>query len=504
MTSHAEAPKKPTNAHIGVDRVESNVKPIKASLKGSKTPRIATRQYKNPTKGDEIVEFAASLGLELMDWQQYLAGEMFRLSDDGVTWQHTTSTFICARQQGKTTFMAAAILTGLFKWNLRLQIGTAHRLTTSFETFRQLVGIIEDNEHLLEQVKKIRWRHGSEEIELKNGCRYMVRAGASAARGIAAPDIVWIDEARELKDMDTWASLRYTTMSNPNPMIVVLSNAGDQHSVVLNQLRDRGIKAIAGAKDNIGYWEWSSDYDKIDDSKEFWKGVAYANPSLGKTVRVENIREAMNDQPEVFKTEVLCQWVTNLASAIPPEKWLACGEDDLKLNEDESTWFGIDLSPDRKFASLVAAQKMSDDRFFVKLLHTWHNPTSVDDLAIANDIAPYLRKYPCEIVAYSKRTASAVAARLIPAGVPIQDIDGNLYSQACDEFLGAVTSKRLRHANQEDFTLGVNSAAKLVIGDGGWVIGRRASGANVTSAVAAALCTHYATRPITDMDIMVI
>ena len=117
----------------------------------------------------------------------------------------------------------------------------------------------------------------------------MVRAGASAARGIAAPDIVWIDEARELKDMDTWASLRYTTMSNPNPMIVVLSNAGDQHSVVLNQLRDRGIAAIAGAKDNIGYWEWSSDYDKIDDSKEFWKGVAYANPSLGKTVRVENI-----------------------------------------------------------------------------------------------------------------------------------------------------------------------------------------------------------------------
>ena len=503
MTRHAEAPKKATNAHIGVDRVESNVKPISSALKGSKTPRIATKSFKSPSKGQEIVEFAASLGLQLMDWQEYLADEMFRLNDDD-TWRHGTSVFICARQQGKTTFMAAAILTGLFKWNLKLQIGTAHRLTTSFETFRQLVGIIEDNQALLDQVKKIRWRHGSEEIELKNGCRYMVRAGQSSARGIAAPDIVWIDEARELKDMDTWASLRYTTMSNPNPMIVVLSNAGDQHSVVLNHLRNRGLEAIAGKSDSIGYWEWSSEYDKIDDSKEFWKGVAQSNPSLGKTVRIENIREAMNDSPEVFKTEVLCQWVSNLSAAIPPEKWLACGEDDLKLHEDESTWFGIDLSPDRKFASLVAAQKMSDDRFFVKLLHTWHNPTSVDDLAIANDIAPYIRKYPCEIVAYSKRTASAVAARLIPAGIPIQDIDGNLYSQACDEFLGAVTSKRLRHANQEDFTQSVNSAAKLIIGDGGWVIGRRASNANVTAAVAASLATHYATRPNTEMDIMVI
>ena len=503
MTSHAEAPKKPRNAHIGVDRVESNVKPISSALKGARTPRIATKSYKTPTKGDEVVEFAASLGLELMDWQKYLAGEMFRCRVDG-TWQHGTSTFICARQQGKTTFMAAGILTGLFKWNLKLQIGTAHRLTTSFETFRQLVGIIEDNQELLDQVKKIRWRHGSEEIELKNGCRYMVRAGQSSARGIAAPDIVWIDEARELKDMDTWASLRYTTMSNQNPMIVVLSNAGDQHSVVLNQLRDRGLKAIAGANDSIGYWEWSSEYDKIDDSKEFWKGVAQANPSLGKTVRIENIKEAMNDQPEVFRTEILCQWVSNLSAAIPSEKWLACGEDDLELQLDEPTWLGIDLSPDRKFASLCAAQRLSDDRFFVKLLHTWHNPVSLDDLAIANDIAPYLRKYDCEIVAYSKRTASAVASRMITAGVPIQDIDGNLYSQACDEFLGAVTSKRLRHANQEDFTQSVNSAAKLIIGDGGWVIGRRASNANVTSAVAAALATHYATRPIIDMDIMVI
>ena len=107
-------------------------------------------------------------------------------------------------------------------------------------------------------------------------------------------------------------------------------------------------------------------------------------------------------------------------------------------------------------------------------------------------------------MAYSKRTASAVAARLVPAGIPIQDIDGNSYSQACDELLGAVTSKRLRHANQEEFTQGVNSAARLVIGDGGWVIGRRASGVNVTSAVAAALATHFATRPNHGLEILVV
>ncbi len=47
------------------------------------------------------------------------------------------------------------------------------------------------------------------------------------------------------------------------------------------------------------------------------------------------------------------------------------------------------------------------------------------------------------------------------------------------------------------------SAVQLRRGDGGWVIGRRASQSAVCAAVAAALCTHYATRPETDIDILV-
>jgi hypothetical protein len=46
------------------------------------------------------------------------------------------------------------------------------------------------------------------------------------------------------------------------------------------------------------------------------------------------------------------------------------------------------------------------------------------------------------------------------------------------------------------------SAVQLRRGDGGWVIGRRASGV-VCSAVATALVTHFATRPETEIDILV-
>ena len=137
----------------------------------------------------------------------------------------------------------------------------------------------------------------------------------------------------------------------------------------------------------------------------------------------------------------------------------------------------------------------------MKLLHTWHNPISLDDRAVANEVAPYARKYPTEYVIFSRRTSSAVGARLQPAGIPIMDIDSE-YAQSCDELLSAITSKRLKHGNQEELTKQILSAVALPRGDGGWVIGRRASSAIVCACVAAALVTHYATRPETEIDIL--
>jgi hypothetical protein len=151
---------------------------------------------------------------------------------------------------------------------------------------------------------------------------------------------------------------------------------------------------------------------------------------------------------------------------------------------------------------LVGAQKLGSESFGVKLLHTWENTLQLDDKAVANDLASYARKYSIEYVLYSRRTSGAVAARLAPAGIPIFDMDAS-YPQACDEMLGAINSARLRYKPNPELTAQMLSAVQLRRGDGGWVIGRRASSTAVCAAVATALVTHFATRPETDLDIMV-
>ncbi len=478
--------------------------PTYSGLGGVQTPRIHSKLTDLPSKGQDMIDLATELGINLMEWQRYVCIHGHKVRPDG-RWAHSELGLIMARQQGKSTLMMLRILTGMFVWGEGLQLASAHRLTTSLETFRQIVGLIETNPRLEKEVKKIRWQHGAEEIELFGNRRFVVKAANNAARGLSKPETIHLDELREYKDEDAWSSMRYSMMAAKNPQVWIYSSAGDQHSVILNKLRERAL-ASATTNDPIGWFEWSAEPDApilLPSGEINWDAFAQANPSLGITIHPDNLKAVINDPPDIVRTEVLAQWVDTINSAIDAQKWGLCQTEPIPLDPEAPTWLGLDLSPDRKFGALVATQKLSGERFNLVLLHTWSNDYSLNDLAVANDIAPYVRRYNTQTVAYSKRTAQAVASRLVPAGIPITDMDGAIYAESCDRWLGAINSHRLQHGGQEELTQQTLSAAKLPFGDGSWVIGRRASRVAVCAAVASALATYFATQPETEIDIQV-
>ena len=465
-------------------------------LLGVQTPRIHTPLNDLPSRGGELIDLATSLKVDLMEWQKFALIHTHKIKPDG-RWATPVNTIVVARQNGKSFLQLIRILGGLFLWDEKLQIGSAHRLSTSLEQFRAMVQMIEGSDNLAKQVKKIRWQHGGEEIETMTGNRFIVRAGGSAARGVSRPSTIHLDELREMTDIESFASLRYTLMAATNPMVMAYTNAGDSASIVLNSFRDRALASIAGVEDDIGYFEWSAPTDEIS-----VENARFSNPSMGTLIHADNVRSVLNDPPDVVMTEVLCRWVVAINSAVDSASWGNCLDKAADLDIDKLTWLAIDLSPDRRHASLCGAQKLGEDKFVVKLLHTWSNELQLDDKAIANDLADYARKYPTEYVLYSRKTSGAVAARLAPAGIPIFDMDAS-YPQACDEMLSAINSGRLKHRGQSQLSEEVLAAVQLRRGDGGWVIGRRASQSVVCGAVAVALATHFATRPDNDLDIMV-
>lgn len=486
-----------SNDELVSNRPTSVLEPESAAVFGHETPRIHTPLNDLPSRGFELIDFADQI-IEggFMPWQKWLAVQSLKLKPDG-RYYHPITVATVARQNGKSTYMLARIAMGLFHWNESLQVGSAHRLVTSLEQFRSLVAIIESHDDLAKQVKRIRWQHGAEEIETLSGNRFVIKAGGSAARGLSKPEVVHLDELREMKDLDSFAALRYTLMAAKNPQVNCFSNAGDSHSVVLNLLKERGMAASAGAVDDIGYFEWSSPTEVLS-----IENAAYANPGLGITIHPDNIKAVFNDPIEVVMTEVLCRWVQTISSVVGSAEWAECLDEEIDLDPDKLTWMAIDCSPDRRYAALVAAQKLGDEKYIVKLLHTWENSVQLDDREIANDAAKYCRDYPIEYLLYSRRTSGAVAARMQPAGIPIYDMDSS-YPQSCDEMLGAINSGRLKHRGQSELTTQMLSAVQLRRGDGGWVLGRRASQSAIPACVATALVSHFATRPETEIDILV-
>jgi hypothetical protein len=68
-------------------------------------PRIHTKLTDLPSYGEQMIKFCEEIGYELLPWQQWLAHHSLKYKPDG-RWAHPVVTLLCARQQGKSTFMA--------------------------------------------------------------------------------------------------------------------------------------------------------------------------------------------------------------------------------------------------------------------------------------------------------------------------------------------------------------------------------------------------------------
>ena len=463
---------------------------------GSTSPRLHTPFVDElPTLGQELIDLAERLGEPLMPWQALVANETMRIKPDG-RYANSQAVILVSRQNGKSHYMRLRIIWGLLNGE-KLQILSAHKLAVSLEHFNQVLDTIEQHDWLASQMKRIRRTNGQEEIQFLNGARFKVVANNAAGRGYAGAETIYLDELREHKDYGAWSAITKTQLAAKNPMLLGFSNAGDATSVVLNEMRDRGMATISGVKDSLLWLEWSAPVGASLDDITAWQA---ANPALGRTIHLDNLMATRNEPEAVVRTECLCQWVDTLQSPFSPNAWTNCADLELKVDVGLPTYLAFDLSPRRDRAALVAAQIMGD-KIAVGLVHQFESDTALDDLAVANVVAEWAKAYDVTEIAYSKNTGGAVAQRLLTAGIMTTAIDGRAFAQACDQLLSAMENERLVHGDQVSLNKSISACARVPYAEGGWLIGRRASNANVTAAVATAMVVSLASRPISDTDI---
>lgn len=479
---------------------------------GKTTPRLWTPPLRKLTRatshGYSVCDFAEAIGEPFLPWQRWLAVHAMEVDASGF-YRFRVIVVLVGRQNGKSSGKRTISLWRLHVDGARLVLGVAQDVSLAREQWQMCLDTIEASPDLSEELAQVRRVNGDEwfklaaslgggdpdareigyeddeldeSLTLAGGGRYKIAASnRKAGRGLSIDELN-IDELREQRNWAAWSALSKTTMARPDAQIWCMSNAGDDESVVLNQLREA---ALSGRDPSIGLFEWSGpDNCELDD----WDAIRQANPGLGYTVSEAAIRTALaTDPPNVFRTEVLCQKVDQLDGAIDFEAWKACADPVGTMDAHRDGLAAVlDAAPDGKHYTLAVAARLADGRPRVELVADW---TSTAD--VRRELGPTLEKVrPRAFGWFGGGPAGDIATILRPLALKINKhpgergelevsedgvISGGRVAEACMEFAGLVRGRGLVHAGQELLDTHVRGASKLASGDG-WRFTRRGEG----------------------------
>lgn len=462
---------------------------------GRTEPRLFTKPLRplnrKTSRGFEVIDFAEMIGEPLHPWQQWAVIHALELLPDG-SYRFRTVLILVARQNGKSHLKRIVTLWRMYMDGARRIVGAAQDLSLARDQWQMCQETIHACPDLEEEWAGVRNVNG-DEMFWAGGCRYAIKATNDKAGRGGSNDEVNIDELRAQKDWKAWASLSKTTMARASGQLWAMSNAGDDESVVLNQLRD---VAVAGTDPTLGIFEWSAkDGCELDD----WAQIAQANPGLGTLISESAIRSALaTDPPNIFRTEVLCQKVDQLDGAIDLSAWRACADPAGNMNDPElrkRLSVCLDIAPDGKHATLVAAAMLPDGRVRVEVIKAWPHSEGVrqeaDELMARIKPAAYswYPSGPAAALAPIMRAQALKWNRIRGGRKPGQlpedgGITGPMVTEACQGLADLTTARQIVHSEDPLLDSHVRGAKKLRSGDG-WRFTRFGDG-HVDAAYAAA------------------
>jgi phage terminase large subunit-like protein len=451
----------------------------KQPLRGATKPRLQSVPLKGKSKIDDVKQLCEIIKMPLLPWQEYVLKDMLTTDTKG-KWIRKTNLLLIARQNGKTHLARMLILAHLIKWETNVLIMSSNR-SMALDTFRQVTDILENNDHLKGFVKQIRYANGTESIEMLNGTRLdVVAATRDGSRGRSVNGLLFIDEVREITE-EGFRAATPVTRAHPNSHTLLCSNAGDAFSTVLNDLRER---AISYPPKSFGFYEYSApQYCKIDDHNAW----ALANPSLGYTISLESLAEAVSTSPiENTRTELLCQWIDSLSSPWPHGVLEETSDNTLEMTAGAYTVFGFDVSPSRRNGSLVAGQILPDGRIGIGILETYSSQVAIDELKMAASIKGWADIYKPRLVCFDKYATQTIADRLSQSGVMVEDVSGQQFYKACGDLLEGLVNHRVVHNGQAELIQQMNNCAAKV-NDAAWRIIKRKSAGDISAPIGLAM-----------------
>lgn len=439
--------------------------------------------------GAEAVDLAAAAGLILDPWQRFVLEAALGEADDG-RWAARTVTLIVPRQNGKGSILEARELAGMFLFGSRLLIHSAHEFKTAAEAFRRILQLIEQTPDLDAQVMRVTRSHGDEGIELRNRSRlrFMARS-KGAGRGFSGDDL-FIDEAYDFHDQALDAILP-TMSARPNPQLWFTSSAplDDDRSAVLRRFMRAGR---SGTDPTACYVEYSADADDDIGNERTW---AKANPAYPHRISDASIAAELALQGvDGFRRERLS--IVDLReqtteSTLDVRLWESLADADSA--PDDPVTFGLDVSPDRQWASFVAIGDTPSGRLHVEVVDRRARTGWVVARAVE-----LVERWGGPLAISQGSPASSLVPELTEAGVPVVEVTNAANARACGMFVDRLNDHGFVHRGDIALRDAIANAYPRDYGDLWMWSRKRSTGTDISPLIAATIALWQHSQPRTE------
>lgn len=426
-----------------------------------------------------------------MPWQRLVADIAYEIDEETGRLAYREVRLTVPRQSGKTTLMLAAMT------HRCIAMGDRQRIFYTAQTGKDARLKWED-EHVpvlersaLAPLIQVRRTNGSEAIRWNNGSLWSLLATTESAGHGAQADLGVLDEAFSYVDDRLEQAMKPAMVTRPQPQLWIVSTAGTEDSLYLNEKIDDGrMRAAAGATSSVAFFEWSAPEEADIASPDTWRACM---PALGLTVPIEAIRsdfESMRE-PE-FRRAYLNQRQDRAASApwqiISEADWSACADKNSAIADTPT--IALDVTPSRSMASLCAAGVRDDGVAHIEVIGNRPGTSWVLDWFAAED---RVRKYR-SIVIDPVSGANSLVSDLRNLGLQIVEVGTRQMVAGCGKFYDLATQGRLRHIDQVPLNAAVAGSKKRNLGDA-WAWHRRDNTVDVSPLVAVTLALQAHIAP---------
>jgi phage terminase large subunit-like protein len=390
------------------------------------------------------------------------------------------------RQNGKSVIGAILGLFGLLREPGQLVIGIASSAEQARILYERTMHVIRANKSLAERFDKLTDTRG---IRAKDGGKYEIKAARSGALQGLPLNIGLVDELHLLPSA-LWSDMVNGTAAKRNGIVVGITTAGDENSVLLKQLYEVGHKAITGDKtvERFGFFLWEAPDGKVPvDDETLAEYLKAANPALAAgRIDMETVISDVRSMPEIDVVRYrLNRFVAGESIFITPSMWQACARPhgEIMPKTNERPVFTIDRTPDWGYASVVAAMKDEDGITHTELVASIVKPTLEQLVHICLQLSQYSPQ-TFGVEGYALRDLGQELKR---RGLPVTILTSSDIVNASSLTYSLIAQKKIRHADDPLLAVQFPRTIRKNVGDS-FRISRRDSSVEID----AVLATTYA------------